>query len=174
MVRRVTKKNARGGAGLQFMINVYIRITKTPKDTKIMISGLFIVEFGKWIKVSGTIAPKKKLTGLMLPYPYSNLDPECSWYEMLGSNKLETKLVLYGSGLLEHRLELVLVGLNILDIILDLDEYNKVEYVVGLWEHTLVGLVEHTLVGLLKRFRCKVATLHKQEEMIKRMYRMIL
>ncbi|GJZ57579.1 hypothetical protein Tco_0613073 [Tanacetum coccineum] len=48
MVRWVTKKNARGGAGLQFVINIYIRIEKTPEDRKIMISGLFMVEFSKW------------------------------------------------------------------------------------------------------------------------------
>ncbi|GJS54179.1 hypothetical protein Tco_0627541 [Tanacetum coccineum] len=47
VVRRITKKNARGGVGLQFVINVYIQITKTPEDTNIMISGLFMVEFGK-------------------------------------------------------------------------------------------------------------------------------
>ncbi|GKB74130.1 hypothetical protein Tco_0935542 [Tanacetum coccineum] len=47
MVRRVIKKNARGGAGLQFVINVYIRIAMTPEDTKIMVNVLFMVEFGK-------------------------------------------------------------------------------------------------------------------------------
>ncbi|GKE80870.1 hypothetical protein Tco_1550870, partial [Tanacetum coccineum] len=67
----------------------------------------------------------------MLPCPYSNLDPEYAWYEMLGQNKLDVGLVQHEPGLLEHELEQVAVGPSISDRSLGQAEYNKVEHAVG-------------------------------------------
>ncbi|GJU47801.1 hypothetical protein Tco_1217356 [Tanacetum coccineum] len=88
MVRRVTKKNAKGGAGLQFVINMYIRIAKTPEDTKIVISGLFMVKFGKWYFI---------LNGLVIMEYFVKIRKKARILELKRRNLKNTILTSYTS-----------------------------------------------------------------------------